>query len=263
MTSLEHISGTRLHFRSYSEASCSHNHAYHQVILPHCGSLALQCAQRSGEAHAAMAAVIPAGEQHAFSSRGKNAFWVLDVEAHDDQHNELFERCLLSPFVPLGPALQTQLSFAQQQDNLPHNPQMLKHWSQLLLLELSELFRQQHHGVHRRLQLALELMRARLPYTFNVGDLAAELHMSSTQLHRLFRKHLDTTPQRFMHQLRMQHAVKLLSCEQSLAQVAQACGFTDQSSFGKAFKRSHGQSPAQYRRGLRAPNNGMPHTKTG
>jgi|GEM_PF-1483693 len=245
-------SGHRLNIRSYDEHKQSHYHSYHQLILPQRGSLLLQCSHHTGDANPAMAAIIPAGESHTFCSLGENSFWVLDVVADGGQHEELFDRSSQSPFVPMGPAVQSQLAFARLQRELPNNPHMLLHWSQLLLHTMAEQNNGDKLTTHKRLRTALSLMRTRISREFDATQLASELHMSVTQLHRLFRQQLDTTPQHWMSSLRMQHALHLIASNCTLAHVAQSCGFADQSSFGKAFKRFYGQTPASYRKELLA-----------
>lgn len=235
----------RLNQRSYSGTCHSHQHDFHQLILPRRGCLELQCGTHGGEAIAEQGALIPAGKAHAFSSTGNNAFWVVDVVA-TEQNQALFDLGKRSPFFRLTSSIQTQLDFADRGGPLLAHAEVQHLWSNALVLSLQTQNRIKDETQHVRLRQALTLMQARVQLFFDVNELAAELHMSATQLHRLFRQHLHTTPQRWMNTLRMLLAPQLLVIGLELSQVALQCGFADQSSFGKAFKRFYGLPPAQW-----------------
>lgn len=239
------IRSNRLNRRSYSGTCHSHQHDFHQLILPRRGRLALQCGEHGGDAIAEQGALIPAGETHAFSSTGDNAFWVIDVIA-TEQNQALFDLSRHSPFFTLNSSIQTQLEFADRRGPLLAHPEVQHLWSSSLVLSLQTQNHMQAETQHVRLRQALTLMQARIQHFFDVHELAADVHMSATQLHRLFKQHLHTTPQRWMNTLRMQLAPQQLSIGLELSQVALQCGFADQSSFGKAFKRFHGLPPAQW-----------------
>ena len=240
-----HLRSNRIHQRSYSGTSHTHQHNFHQLILPRRGRLELQCGAYSGEAAAEQGALIPAGEAHAFSSRGENAFWVIDVVA-TQQNQALFDLNKHSPFFRLTNTLQTQLDFADRRGALLGHAEVQHLWSNSLLMYLQTQSQAKEETEHLRLRRALNLMQSRIQHSFDVHELAAEVHMSATQLHRLFQQHLHTTPQRWMSTLRMHLAPQLLALGLDLSQVALQCGFADQSSFGKAFKRFHGLPPAQW-----------------
>ena len=256
------IRSNRLNQRSYSGTCHSHQHDFHQLILPRRGRLELQCGDHGGEAIAEQGALIPAGEAHAFSSAGDNAFWVIDV-VPTEQNQALFDLTKRSPFFRLTSSIQTQLDFADHRGPLIAHPDLQHLWSSALVLSLQTQSHMQDGTQHVRLRQALTLMQARVQHFFDVHELAADLHMSATQLHRLFQQHLQTTPQRWMNTLRMQLAPQLLSIGLELSQVALQCGFADQSSFGKAFKRFYGLSPAQWlkEKTQHLPTTGKPETR--
>jgi AraC-like DNA-binding protein len=81
-----------------------------------------------------------------------------------------------------------------------------------------------------------------------VEDLSAELGVSVSYLSRLYRLFDQQTPGGLLRRCRMTHAAGQIRQGLSLSQVAQRLGYADQSSFGKAFAREMGLSPARYRR---------------
>jgi len=85
----------------------------------------------------------------------------------------------------------------------------------------------------------------------SVGTLAAARGQSRTAYSHHFRARTGTTPARFMTEVRIQEAERLLvTTRLPLAEIAGACGFADATHFGKVFRRLRHQSPAVYRRSL-------------
>ncbi|MCQ2457525.1 MAG: AraC family transcriptional regulator [Clostridia bacterium] len=68
---------------------------------------------------------------------------------------------------------------------------------------------------------------------------------------RLFRSETGRTPYRYIMQMRMQHAVRQLNKGMPNDEVCHACGFTDSSTFTRAFRKYFGVTPQKYRKGCR------------
>ncbi len=82
--------------------------------------------------------------------------------------------------------------------------------------------------------------------------IAGALGISTRQLERLFRHHLGTSPKRFINQTRLTRARNLLvQTDQSITEVAVACGFTTPSTFSKVYRAHFGVSPVAQRSTLR------------
>jgi AraC-like DNA-binding protein len=78
--------------------------------------------------------------------------------------------------------------------------------------------------------------------------LAAVAHMSLRAFERNFRRSFHLTPQHYVRRLRLRMASRaLVFTDQSLARVAQVCGFSDQSHFTREFRRHFGRTPRDYR----------------
>lgn len=82
----------------------------------------------------------------------------------------------------------------------------------------------------------------------NVDDLASELAMSTSQFRRRLSAITGETPQGYITNIRMQKARHLLdnNSDMSILDVAKECGYDDQSSFTRAFKRFFGVTPSDY-----------------
>ena len=70
---------------------------------------------------------------------------------------------------------------------------------------------------------------------------------------RLFRKETGYTPYQYIIQQRMQYAVTQLNMGLPNDAVCYACGYTDSSTFTRAFRKYYGVAPQKYRKGFRKP----------
>ena len=101
----------------------------------------------------------------------------------------------------------------------------------------------------RQERLAKELMSASVGNRLSLGDIAQQCSLSVSHFARGFRQATGMPPHRWLVQQRMEAArTMLLAGDLPIAQIAQACGFADQSSFTKAFMHSVGTTPAAWRR---------------
>ncbi len=95
---------------------------------------------------------------------------------------------------------------------------------------------------------AARLIHERLREVHNVAQVSALLGVSREHLSRTFKRHLGCSVWAFMTALRVERSKELLSGTLLVKQVAREVGFGSESSFGRAFLRSVGVRPAQYRR---------------
>lgn len=94
-----------------------------------------------------------------------------------------------------------------------------------------------------------ELMAANLGTNISLKMLADECGLSVTHFARAFRLATQQSPHRWLQHRRVEKAATLLRDRSiSLADVAIACGFADQSHFTKVFTKYMGVAPGQWRR---------------
>jgi AraC-like DNA-binding protein len=85
-----------------------------------------------------------------------------------------------------------------------------------------------------------------------IEALATECGLSVRALQRQFQRTFGLTPQEFLMKTRVAAACRALrGSARSLAQIAEDCGFSDQSSFTQHFKRRLGVTPGAWRGGAR------------
>jgi AraC-like DNA-binding protein len=101
---------------------------------------------------------------------------------------------------------------------------------------------------------AKELISANLVGNLSTGDLARECSLSAGHFARAFRRSTDLSPHQWLVWCRVEKAHGLLrDGGLSLAEIARACGFADQSHFTKAYTRLRGISPGAWRRQREIP----------
>ncbi len=97
-----------------------------------------------------------------------------------------------------------------------------------------------------RVQALAEALAATEAERLDIGALAHRLGLSREHLHRLFRSVVGLTPGEYSRCARMHAAKRLLQEGASLADAAQASGFTDQAHFSRWFRRIFGVTPTMH-----------------
>ena len=118
-------------------------------------------------------------------------------------------------------------SFLKNQEGFIRNSQMLT--------------RVQRHIVHH---ISEDLTIERLSELFNYHP---------NYFIRLFRRETGYTPYQYIVQQRMQYAVTQLNQGLPNEEVCYSCGYTDSSTFTRAFRKYYGVAPQKYRKGFRKP----------
>lgn len=81
----------------------------------------------------------------------------------------------------------------------------------------------------------------------SLDDMAETVFMSKYELIRRFKHEIGLTPHQFQLQNRIRKARRLLEKPSTMAEVALAAGFCDQSHFIRRFKKTVGLTPSEYR----------------
>jgi len=96
---------------------------------------------------------------------------------------------------------------------------------------------------------AKEIMQARLSSDLTIAQIAQECRLTPSHFARAFRRSTGLAPYRYLMQLRIEEAKRLLvQPHLPLADIALICGFGDQSHFTRVFGQVIGVSPGAWRR---------------
>lgn len=83
-------------------------------------------------------------------------------------------------------------------------------------------------------------------YHITIGDLARQFYVSESTISHLFKQKMGVSIYRFITQRRLIAAKALINQGKSLEHVSREVGFTDYSTFYRAFKQEFGISPRQF-----------------
>ncbi|HYE30642.1 MAG TPA: AraC family transcriptional regulator [Methylomirabilota bacterium] len=99
-----------------------------------------------------------------------------------------------------------------------------------------------------RLKKLFEHIRSRPTERLSVGAAAKLAGMSPPQFMKVFKQVAGMTLVAYLNHVRLSNAMRLLrETDQSVAEIAAACGFSDQSYFDRRFKRAFGSTPKEFR----------------
>lgn len=97
------------------------------------------------------------------------------------------------------------------------------------------------------LREVVDLVSAQPALDHSARTLAARVGVSARHLARLFAVELDTTPARYVEQVRLDHAKALLDAGHGVAQTAREAGFGSSETMRRVFVARFGASPSDYR----------------
>lgn len=105
---------------------------------------------------------------------------------------------------------------------------------------------------YRQIARAVEQLQQRCTEPLRIKNLAQSAGVSVDRFERLVRRIFQLTPRQLLTKARIDAASSLLLDERrSVAEIAQACGYADQSAFTRQFKATVGVTPSAYRRRAR------------
>jgi AraC-like DNA-binding protein len=100
----------------------------------------------------------------------------------------------------------------------------------------------------------LSLMHADPTHDWTVAELARAVNSSRSVLAARFVELVNVSPMQYLKQWRLSMAAGMLrNRRDNLARIADAIGYESEAAFSRAFKKSYGISPGQWRRGMQGP----------
>lgn len=100
-----------------------------------------------------------------------------------------------------------------------------------------------------RIYPAILLVKDRFHDAITVAQLAEACAMSEATFYRLFRETVHKTPMQYLEEYRLKQAAQwLLSDTDTLAAIAEKCGYYDEFHLSRNFKKHYGMSPREYKK---------------
>lgn len=241
--------------RRYRGDVVTHSHDFHQVVLPLEGRLNMVVGGTEGCVSPESIALVAAGESHSFTGSKSDSFLVIDIPVRSspatDAHGVLlWARALRHPFVPVDAELLQLIRYlARASEGGRLREPLATHACALLLGTVSaQLGLGEQSSWPSSLRAATGYIDAHLEWPLTVADMARVGNVSVSRLHALFKKHLATTPQKYLKQRRLHRASELLAhTSLSVMEVALRVGYGDQAAFSRAFRKHTGKAPLAYR----------------
>ncbi|MGK9264943.1 AraC family transcriptional regulator [Sinorhizobium meliloti] len=101
----------------------------------------------------------------------------------------------------------------------------------------------------RMIRVAIEYMHENIDNSIGLDEIARTTNCSVSHFAREFRSHTGVPPHRYLIQMRVKKACRLLeSSNLPIAEIAYECGFTHQEHMTRHFKQIFDTTPAAYRR---------------
>lgn len=180
--------------------------------------------------------------------RGCGSFFSVSLDAHYLEHTVAGCLPAASPAYLAQRAQHTLARAIAACCARESNPLALDALCAELLATVAPAFEPAPRAAPAWLGRALELLHDRYETALTMADIGRAVGVHPIHLARTFRRHFRCTPAAFAHYRRLEKATQLLARSALLlADIAQACGFADQSHFTRAFTRSFGVSPGAYR----------------
>lgn len=239
--------------RSYDAKPRSHHHPFCQVLLPAQGQIALACPDEHGCVGGGRVAVISPGVEHCYHALGPNRIVVADFAAeHLEsrlglQRQNTF-RVQDSRLISLTTTLQVEARSGGLDDPLVADALLRYLVAALAVTGIVE-------GVsgtaaaHWQVATAAErFLQEHFREPLTAAVVAAEVGVSPSHLHRIFRAETGSTLVNRVQRLRLEAAAKCLrETDQTVLAIAQEVGFTSQSHLTRLFTRHFGCAPGRYR----------------
>lgn len=102
--------------------------------------------------------------------------------------------------------------------------------------------------LEKRVQVLLDYIHTHYKDKITIEELAKTASISKTEVLRCFKAIMGLSPISYLNSYRLQRAAHMLmNTEKSIQEIAEGCGFDDNSYFSKLFKRKYHMPPHNYR----------------
>jgi PAS domain S-box-containing protein len=102
---------------------------------------------------------------------------------------------------------------------------------------------------HHKLAVIVAAIYQHLEKGVSIAELAQAAAVSMSTLERLFKEHMNTTPRRFIIQVKMSAACeRLINTGMQVKEIASSVGYDEHANFTRAFTKEMGMSPRSYQK---------------
>ena len=243
-----HAPRMSLSLRSYRGRERAHAHDFHQIVLPVVGAMEVRVGDAVGAIASSSGALIVSGTPHQGNVLGENRFVVFEVPRATFLPESIVACASEAPFFPIDDPLDHLARYVSSEASSGTLGGGLAHHAAALLADsIGRKFsaRERHAGPILR---ALAIIEERYAEPLTVAELARAAGMAASRFHEHFRRETGHTPAERLAMTRLDRAEDLLrETRLSIAEIALAVGFSDQSALTRSFRRRRGTTPAALR----------------
>jgi len=229
-----------------------HDHAEHQLVYPRAGVLHVRTDRGAWVVPPRRAVWLPAGVPHTHRAHGRTQMLTLAFPAGINPLNAV------EPTVLAVGQLLREVIIALAEDHTL-GPDDRADLYRIALRRLTPTPALQHHlpaPADPRLRDVAAILGDDPADGRTLADFGRAVGASERTLSRLFRRDTGMTFPQWRAQLRLQHAMLLLTAGSSVTGSATASGYTNTSAFIAAFRDAFGVTPAAYRHETALPRTG-------
>ena len=246
--------------------SGEHCHDFPQLLFGLHGKMVCEFMAETGELSSGNLAIVPSEEAHLFSGLSDDSeLFVIDLAPLDPFISALEIACQTSfketlfqqpDIISLNDDILPLLDFAAGQlarDKGQLNPQINCQLVSLFMTQLSQLYTRSSDKLLMSQRLDVDLLNrfidSRLFEPPSNLELADCMHVSESHFYVLCQQQMGMTPQQYVMSRRMNKAQFLLThSKMPLTSIAVETGFSDASSFSRAYKKYYQKTPGSHRR---------------
>jgi AraC family transcriptional regulator len=232
-----------------------HFHEHTNIALAFEGSFIETIGPKPYEVNPCSVIFRPAGEKHS-NRYGKTAAHCLIIEVRPQRLAEVRQVTeILDRASYIEPGLFSHLVLAMSREFRISDavvPLVIESLTLEMLAQATRLSLRIERKPPQWLRQAREVVHEQFAESLSLSSIAAEVGVHAVHLAKMFRKHYGCTLGDYVRRLRLNYASQLLArSDQTLATIALAAGFYDQSHFAHVFKLRFGITPGVFRAGLR------------
>ncbi|MGH7124599.1 MAG: helix-turn-helix domain-containing protein [Stellaceae bacterium] len=237
-----------LSIRSYDGLDRVHAHDFHQIVLPVIGAMKSRVGEVIGAIAGPSGALIVSGTPHEGYVLGENRFVVVEVPRSDFIPESIVARASAAPFFAIDEPLDHLARFVSCEAGVHSlGDGFVRYASALLADSIGRKFASLG-GRSPPILRALTVIEERYADPLTVAVLAREAGMGLSRFHEQFRQETGDTPAEKLAVTRLDRAEELLrETRVSIAEIALAVGFSDQTALTRSLRRRRGVTPAALR----------------
>lgn len=189
---------------------------------------------------------IPTGTEHSEYAETVSAHYLIGLMCNKD-----------APTIPAGfheddsngilPDLFGKIQ-EELRKSLPYYETCIDALAKQILIYIARRFAVENEKASSKIDMAINFMNSHFDQEIDLHELAKSTYYSYDYFRHLFAKFKGTSPQRYLLNLRLEHATRQL--EQTglpLSSIAQGVGYHSAAAFSIDFKKKYGKTPSEYR----------------